>query len=193
MVERKTSDERRKQILETGLEILHEKGRSELTVGNIAEEIGVSEAAVYKHFDSKKEIVKGMAEMVFSVQLVEPEEASFEDPEILLKDIISAIFTKLEKDPKVTSMLFHDELFTEYPEVEKVFKEHRKEKKEKLKNLVKMGQASGLFDQETDPDTFARMLMGSIRITVLEWREEKFKNSLEEKAEPLAEHLTRVI
>jgi hypothetical protein len=134
-----------------------------------------------------------MAEKVFSIELVDPEELSFDTSRELLEDLILGIFRKLEEDRKITSVLFHDELFTEYPEVEEIFREHRKEKKEKLKNLVIMGKTSNLFNSETDPETFARMMMGSIRMTVLEWRDEEFSNSLKERAKPLAEHLSRVL
>ncbi|QKQ98238.1 TetR family transcriptional regulator [Candidatus Nanohaloarchaea archaeon] len=193
MGERKTSEERREQILETALEILHEEGRSRLTVGRIAEKISISEAAVYRHFDSKEEIIRKMAEKVFSIELVDPEELSFEAPKELLEEIIRGIFAKLEEDRKIASVLFHDELFTEYPEVEEIFREHRKEKKEKLKNLVIMGKTSGLFNEEVDPDTFARTMMGSIRITVLEWRDAEFSHSLEEEVRPLAQHLAKIL
>lgn len=193
MSNRKSRHERRDEVLEEGLKILHEEGHSSLTVGEIAKRIGVSEAAIYKHFDSKEEIIREMAEKVFSIDLVESEELEFNSPENLINTLLEGLFSKLEENPEATAILFHDELFSQYPEVERLFREHRMEKKTKLKGLVQMGQKSGLFDEDVDPEIFATMMAGSIRVTVLEWRDENFSSSLTDKSEELAKHLSKVL
>lgn len=193
MSKRKSRHERREEVLAEGLKLLHEEGHSHLTVGEIAERIGVSEAAVYKHFDSKEEIIREMAEKVFSIDLVDFEELEFNSSEKLVNTILEGIFSKLEENPEATAILFHDEIFSEYPEVERLFREHRMEKKAGLENLVRIGQRSDLFSEDVDPEVFATMMAGSIRVTVMEWREENFSSSLIEKSEKLAEHLSRVL
>lgn len=194
MSERKSGEERREEVLEEGLRLLHEKGHSHLTVREIADRIGISEAAVYRHFDSKEEIIQGMAEKVFSTDLVDREELEFKSPENLIQTILNRLFKRLEENPEATAILFHDELFSQYPEVERLFQEHRMEKKKtKLKGFVQMGQESGLFSEDVDPEVFATMMTGSVRVTVMEWREEDFSYSLTEKSEVLAEQLFRVL
>jgi AcrR family transcriptional regulator len=193
MARRKSGKERSEEILEEGLKLLHEEGHSRLTVGEIAKRTGVSEAAIYKHFDSKEEIIREMAEKVFSIDLVDSEELEFNSPENLISTLLEGLFSKLEKDPEATAILFHNELFSQYPGVERLFQEHRMEKKTKLKGLVQMGQKSGLFDEDVDPEIFAAMMAGSIRVTVMEWRDENFSSSLTDKSEELASHLSKVL
>lgn len=193
MSKRKSSEKRREEVLEEGLKLLHEKGHSNLTVGEIARRIGVSEAAVYKHFDSKEEIIQKMAEKVFSIDLVDREELEFNSPESLLKTLLEGLFSKLEENPEATAVLFHSELFSEYPEVERLFQEHREEKKARLDSFVRMGQTSGLFGKHVDPEVFATIMAGSIRVTVMEWRETDFSESLIEEAEGLAKHLSQIL
>ncbi len=48
---------RRKQIINTLRKLIIKYGSENVTVRRIAKEIGVSEAAIYKHFKSKKEIL----------------------------------------------------------------------------------------------------------------------------------------
>lgn len=193
MGRRKSSEERCREIIKVGLTILHEEGKSKLTVGNIADRIGVSEAAVYKHFDSKQEIVEGMAKEAFTTEFIKLDDLNFNQPVQLLQAILSNLFSQLEQNPEMTAILFHDEIFSDYPEVRQLFQEHRSQKKAKLEILVEKGQTSGAFSQEFDPETFATIVIGSIRFTVMEWRQKGFAYSLTEKTAGLAQQLATIL
>ena len=52
--------DRRKQIVEVAVKLIAEHGIQNLTIKHIASEIGVSEPALYRHFDSKLDILKAM-------------------------------------------------------------------------------------------------------------------------------------
>ncbi|MFB6204460.1 MAG: TetR/AcrR family transcriptional regulator [Candidatus Nanohaloarchaea archaeon] len=193
MGRRKSREERREEVLEEGLKLLHEKGHAHITVGEIADRIGISEAAVYRHFDSKEDIIQGMAEKVFSIDLVDREKLEFDSPERLLNTLFEELFRKLEDNPEATAILFHDEVFSRYPKVEKLFRKHRNGKKSRLEELVRIGQEAGIFSEEVEPEVFATMVTGSIRATVMEWREENFSRPLTEESGKLAEHFARII
>ena len=49
--------ERQKEIIEKSIVIIDEKGIQGLTIKNIAKAIGTSEPAIYRHFDSKLDIL----------------------------------------------------------------------------------------------------------------------------------------
>lgn len=53
----KPGDERREEIVEATLAILAEEGMHAWTTSTLAERVGVSEATLFKHFDSKDEIL----------------------------------------------------------------------------------------------------------------------------------------
>ncbi|MBS3815559.1 MAG: TetR/AcrR family transcriptional regulator, partial [Hadesarchaea archaeon] len=55
---RKTSKERKKEIVKATLELIGEKGIESLRTSQIADNVGFSEAALYKHFPSKIEVVR---------------------------------------------------------------------------------------------------------------------------------------
>lgn len=54
---RKATEIRQQQILEAAQEIIFKNGSEHLTVKRIAEMVGISEAAIYCHFKSKKSIL----------------------------------------------------------------------------------------------------------------------------------------
>ncbi len=193
MENKKPGKERRGEILDTGLNILHEEGKSKLTMGHIADKIGITEAAVYKHFKSKKEVIEKMAKKVFSLDPTSPKNIEKASSDKILKRFIESVFTKIENNREITSMLFHHELFTEYPKIEKYFTRHRRKKKEQLIKIIKKGKEENVFDKKVNPDTFATIIMGSIRMTVLEWRESNFSYSLSDKTKLLFDHIFRII
>lgn len=51
---------RQKQIIDVALELIAQGGIQNLTVKNIANAIGVTEPAVYRHYQSKADIIKTM-------------------------------------------------------------------------------------------------------------------------------------
>ncbi len=188
-----STEERQKEILDVALEIIHEKGYKNLVVRNIADRIDISEPAVYRHFDNKEDIVRSLAEMVFKENTPDIDQEKYKDPQSLLKEVLHSQFEGLEKNPYVTAVLFQSELFREYPEVKRLFVEHRQEKKESLENIVREGQKSGFFSTDADPEIFALIFMGSVRMSAIEWRDEGFSYSLTGLTDQIADELFKIL
>lgn len=53
---------RREALLDAGLALASELGLTGLTIGGLAEAVGLSKAGLYAHFDSKQEILRGILE-----------------------------------------------------------------------------------------------------------------------------------
>ena len=49
--------ERQQEILDKSIEIISRKGIQGLTIKNLSKEIGISEPAIYRHFESKTDIL----------------------------------------------------------------------------------------------------------------------------------------
>lgn len=188
-----STEERQKEILDVALNIIHKDGYKNLTVRNIANRIDISEPAVYRHFDNKEDIVRSLAEMMFNENSPDIDQEMYEDPHSLLKEILNSQFEELEEDPNVTAVLFHGELFREFPEVERLFVKHRQKKKEFLKKVVREGQERGYFSNDVNPEIFALIFMGSVRMSALEWRGEGFSYSLTGKTDQIANELFKIL
>ena len=57
VMKRKKTEFRQQQIIEIAAKLIFKYGSEHLTVKRIANEIGISEAAIYRHFKSKKSIL----------------------------------------------------------------------------------------------------------------------------------------
>ncbi len=117
--ERLPSGERKKDILEATLKIIQEEGYTNLAIRKISNKIGVSEAAIYKHFNSKEEILNDLAEWIFEENQLSVDKAENGDQFEILKDILRKKFNILEENQYFTAVLFQDEIFKEYESVKR--------------------------------------------------------------------------
>lgn len=62
---------RQEEILEHTLALVHEEGLAGVTIRRLAERVGFSEAAVYRHFPSKQELLLALMDR-FAAQLLTP-------------------------------------------------------------------------------------------------------------------------
>lgn len=187
---RLTSNERRKEILDVALDIIFSEGFYNLTIRNIANKIDLTEAAIYRHFKSKKEIIDCLANLIFSENKVDYET---HNPFTLLKKIMSDRMEEFEKNPKLTSIIFQEEIFSEYPDIREKFNEHWKANEESLIKAIKRGQKTGLFRRDIDPQSFAIIYMGSIRMTVFKWKRDNFSYSIKELGLKIIHELFKVL
>jgi AcrR family transcriptional regulator len=67
MTPRKTADSRRREIADAALKVISEQGLARFTSKAIAREVGVSDAALFRHFATKEDIVLAAIDRVEEV------------------------------------------------------------------------------------------------------------------------------
>ncbi len=108
---------RKQQILEALASMLEANPGQRITTARLAEQVGVSEAALYRHFPSKSKIFEGLLEFV--------EETLFSRINLILADdsgvehrcenILTLLLTFTERNPGITRLLTGDALAGETP------------------------------------------------------------------------------
>jgi AcrR family transcriptional regulator len=190
---RLSSEERKKEILNTALEIIHKKGFYKLTIRNIADKIGISEAAIYRHFKNKEDLINNLANLVFTRDYshydVQPGDDFFQ----LLKEIMYQSMEKLKQNPHITAIAFQGEIFREYPNVKEKFNQHRKQKEKLIISIVKAGQEKGCFNEDINPESFALLYLGGMRMTVLKWRSTDFTYPIDDELEKVLSELFKIL
>lgn len=108
----KQRGERRQQILEALAKMLEDSPGARITTAKLAANVGVSEAALYRHFPSKTKMFEGLIEFI--------EEAVFSRVAIILKEessaikqcekILTLLLAFVERNPGITRLLTGDAL-----------------------------------------------------------------------------------
>lgn len=188
------SEKRKKEIIEAALEIIDEGGFSSLTLRKIAHRNKITEAAIYRHFQNKKDIIDHLCSILFiDNPVISSIQKQGQDPFSLLEEAMERQLAWIEANPKFTAILFQEELFLEYPDIREKFNFYRGHKEKTIEQLIFSAQQKGIVAPDVDPQIFALLYMGSIRISVLRWRSENFSYSLKGEAKKLTGELFKLL
>ncbi|MEO9051400.1 MAG: TetR/AcrR family transcriptional regulator [Ginsengibacter sp.] len=165
--------ERQIEIMEAATLRIDRYGIQELTIKNLSSDINVSEAALYRHFKSKNDIMLGLL-TYFIQEMSQRVEAiiSKEDgtPVERLRDVFSSQLKAFVQKPAIVSVIFSEGIFQFNKELSSTVSEMMETMHDVIDTIVKEGQDNGTLTSLVGHGTLATIIMGSMRITVLKWK-----------------------
>ena len=119
--EAKKPGERRLQILQTLAAMLQEPQPEKITTAALAARIGVSEAALYRHFSSKAQMYEGLIEFIEQTLfgLIARITADTPSPAAQVEAILRMLLNFAAKNPGMTRVLIGDALVNENERLQK--------------------------------------------------------------------------
>jgi len=163
---------RQEEIMDQAVILIAENGIQGLTIRNLAKRIGVSEPALYRHFESKTDILLGILDRFerssqgMRAMLSRADSACLDQLEVFLVTTLS----QFQKRPEITAVIFAEEIFQNEPRLtEKVANIMRKQG-ESLHVLLTRGQACGMIRDDVPPEGLTLLIQGGIRLLVSRWR-----------------------
>lgn len=163
---------RKHSIIISALEIIDEIGIDGLSLRELAKKQGVTEAALYKHFSSKEEIVMAVLDYYarYDSKIKNTIENSSYTPRESILFFIKSIAEVYESHPAMTCIVNSFEvLITDNPAVKRV-KEIFTSRSEYLKSLVEKGQKEGSISAEIPAEYLTVVICGILRASALRWR-----------------------
>ena len=186
---------RQQEIIEAALELINEKGIQGLTIKNLSHKIGISEPAIYRHFENKIQILSAVMDsfQTRSMQLF----SKHQNGEFLAKDEIKGIFSGhfkiLAEKPALSSVIFSEEIFRNEPELVDKINQIITRNQEKLKNIIEQGQKAGQLKQDIEPEYLAIIVLGTLRLFVKNWQFSKFSFDLEKEGAQIIQSVIQLI
>jgi len=104
--------QRKEQIITEAMRLAAALGPDRMTTQKLADAVGVSQAAIFRHFPSKTEIWQAVAERIGSAMpstLIEPEAPATER----LRAVVKRQFEFIVKTPAIPAILYSRELHAE--------------------------------------------------------------------------------
>jgi AcrR family transcriptional regulator len=163
--------DRQTQILKASMELIANKGIQGFTIKNLSKKIGISEPAIYRHFENKTDILinilnsfKEMSEMM-SEMLVNNTGSALDKIEFMFSKMIE-IFTE---QPSIISVIFSEEIFKNETVLKEKINEIQNIQQLNIENIIDKGQADGNVRNDIDKSSLALIFMGSLRLLVKRW------------------------
>lgn len=187
--------ERQQEIIEATIELISSKGIQGFTLKNIANIVGVSEPAIYRHFDSKTAI------LVTLLDLLKKNSSNIYGRNLNLDaSVLSRIeiifenhFVTFTKMPSLSSVVFSEELFRNDKSLIGKISEVIDFNNKILLDLVLEGQKRAEIRDDVDAAHIVTMLMGSLRLFVKKWQFAEFKFDLISNGKLLTESIIRLV
>ncbi len=186
---------RQNEIIETAMKLIGDGGIQKLTLGNIADEIGVTEPAIYRHFESKTDILLGIMDK-FDRE-VDGLFNRLEDMETGSRKKIEEFYNfhlnNFNRRPYMAAVLFAEDIFRNDRNLSKrVFKIMEKNQ-ENLLNIIKKGIAQGEIKKDINPRQAILILMGPLRLLVKKWQMSDYSFNLINRGENLFKDIAELI
>ncbi len=165
---RLSGTERRQQIVQAAISIMAEHGLPGTTTRRIAEEVGVSEPALYKYFPGKKELVLEALDEVgnrFFSSLAAAAKEGETVPDRIFN--MSASFYEFVMDhPEESMLLFETVTGTRDPEIRAALGDRMLQYTEALSQMFEAGKSQGSVRADLDTTVAAWQIL-SLGITLV--------------------------
>lgn len=187
--------ERQLEIIEAAGEILTESGLAGLTTKKLAAKMGFSEAALYRHFKGKEEIVLTMLNYLAKDMdhRLKNSVLDIESPEEKLKALFNKQFDFFKKNPHFLVAIFSDGLLEESKAINEAIMQIMVTKRKHLLQIIQQGQKEKQFTDTLGAEDLVHIIMGSFRLHMLQWRLSGFAFDLKLKGNKLMSNILTLI
>ncbi|MBK9074584.1 MAG: TetR/AcrR family transcriptional regulator [Flavobacteriales bacterium] len=163
---------RQLEIMEAAGQLMTESGYAALTTKRLAERMGFSEPALYRHFKNKEEILLTMLHYLaasMEERLTEVT-ACVSDPSERVEAMFDSHFRFFTQYPHFLMAIFASGVLDQTPALDKGITDLMDVKRRHLLATIKEGQVKGVFTDAFPAEMLTMIAMGTFRLHMLRWR-----------------------
>jgi len=185
---------RQKQIIQESIQLIADKGIQGLTIKNISKSIGISEPAIYRHFENKNDIILGIISTMQSAHDDE-NDSVIEANETIgkIKSMFLGHTNRFVKNPSLTAIIFSEEIFNNNSILAKPIRMMMKLNQNKLIAMIEKGQAAGDVRIDIKAEQISLMVIGSFRFLVSKWHIMNFDFDLKKDVDEMLNAIEAVL
>ncbi len=184
---RKSTEIRKREIIEAARKLIYKKGSEHVTVKNMAKEVKISEAAIYRHFRNKKEILSFLASHITEGLVQDIDSASLS--ELSSPDNIGGILrnhlSKIEQKRGVSFQVIAEIISFGDKRLNKQVYDDIQNYLQRFRGLLDNGIKAGVIREDIDPEATALLLFVMIQGLVNTWALSNYSFDLTERYDAL--------
>ncbi|RLD49303.1 MAG: TetR/AcrR family transcriptional regulator [Bacteroidetes bacterium] len=187
--------DRQIEIIDKSINIIAINGIQGLTIKNLSKEIGISEPAIYRHFESKTDILLAILDNFQEMSMFMNE--VIKDMDATAIDKIEFMFSKVidvfSKEPAHISVVFSEELFKNEKILKDKIVEIMEVKENVVEDIIYEGQKKGEVRTDIDNKTLALIVIGALRFRIKRWDLKEHHKDLQNEANELVKALKSIL
>lgn len=173
--------DRQQQIIDAAIELIADGGIQELTIKHLSKKIGISEPALYRHFESKSAILEAIQSVFSDKKQAFFSEALIEEIPCIdkLLQVLKNIFLTFAQKPALAAVIFSEEFFQNEQRLAVSVSKIMEESRLRFLEIVSSGQANKHIRADIPSEHIVTIIMGSLRLIVKNWHMSKYAFDLE--------------
>lgn len=186
---------RQRDIIDAAIEIISRQGFKDLTTKNLAARIGLSEAALYRHFSSKKDLILSLLDYFSEIsgKVIDEINCGGLAPTECIERFLMSRFELFQANPDLGNVLFSEELFRNDPALMGHMRGIMHSHREAVEGYILSAQNLGHISPSIDPKQLFRMIIGAMRFLVTQWNLANHSFDLVKEGRALTETLKILI
>jgi AcrR family transcriptional regulator len=168
---RKTADDRKAEIVATALRLADELGPDRMTIQAVADAVGLTQPAIFRHFPTKQTLWQAVAEAITERMTAAWEGvlAKKNEPDQQLVALVLVQFQQIETNPAIPSILHSRELQTENGDLRQCFRVLMTRFQGLLQAELTRARDTGRVRSDLVPEDAAVLLVSLIQGMALRW------------------------
>ncbi len=185
---RKSADDRKAEIVAAALSLAAKAGPDRLTTADVAQAVGLSQAAIFRHFPKKQDLWQAVASRIGAEMAERWSEAGAgrAAPADRLRALVETQLRLIQSTPALPAILFSRELHAENEGLRRTFMATMSHFHRILRSTIIDGRRRGAFRDDVDAADGAWLVLGLIQGLAMRW-------SLSVRAFPLVEEGRRLL
>ncbi|MEX2442200.1 MAG: TetR/AcrR family transcriptional regulator [Alkalispirochaeta sp.] len=180
--------DRQQEIMDTAIAIIAEEGIQKLTTKALSRRIGISEPALYRHFENKLAILVAILEhfsqwsRIVLWEIVESDRS----PEDKIRELFRRHAVRFVESPATSAVLFSEEIFKNHPELVQSMTGIMSAAEGFVRHILEEGIAAGRLRADVPLEHLAMVTLGALRLLVTRWRLNDYGFDLQAESDRLA-------
>jgi len=166
-----SKENRKREIIEVSLKIVDKYGIKGMTVARIAKEVGFTESALYRHFQSKKEIIQIILDEASHSAHQQLKEIIKSNKNAIdkLKSLLKIHLEFLEEFPGLFKIIYSDEIHIGEKSLLNRLESLINGLTDSIKKIINKGKKEGQFRSDVNSTLAAVNFLGIIQTSFTYW------------------------
>lgn len=184
--------DRQKEIIEKAINIIANDGIQNLTIKNLSKAVGVTEAALYRHYENKQSILMTIIDHFEEFSKTGTDKVP-DSPIAAIEYFLMSRYDRFISNAELSKVMFSEALFLNDKDISErmrlLIHGHRKE----LETIIENGKKKDLIRNDIDTKSLFRMIIGSMRLLVTQWCYNDYSFDLKKEGEILWNNIEKMI
>ncbi len=166
---RKSAQDRKAEIVMHAIRLAGEVGPDRVTTQHLADAVGLTQPAIFRHFPNKSDIWRAVGEQI--VKKLDADNLDVGEGPVAaqLSDLVRRHLGYVARNPALPAILFSRELHVENEGLRQHFQAAMQSRHRRFALLIEAGKNRGEFRASVDPDDAADLILAVVQGIAMRW------------------------